>query len=168
MESIIHIISAVYKFLWGDLITLPLPGGGAVGISLLVLMLIPTGIYFTIRTRFLPLRLEERTEDSSPMVMTAKESARSLMDTNAAGAPAVASYSASALVRMTVRVTEITEEALLCQVVDPGTSDYQAEELIKITLQEECEASALYEVLFLPEQSTELLTPVQWLPLEDE
>ena len=57
MESIIHIISAVYKFLWGDLITLPLPGGGAVGISLLVLMLIPTGIYFTIRTRFLPLRL---------------------------------------------------------------------------------------------------------------
>ena len=31
MASIIHIISAVYKFLWGDLITLPLPGGGAVG-----------------------------------------------------------------------------------------------------------------------------------------
>ena len=29
MESIIHIISAVYKFLWGDLITLPLPGGSA-------------------------------------------------------------------------------------------------------------------------------------------
>ena len=134
-----------------------------IGISAACLALVLAGVW-----RFLPLRLEEQTEDSSPMVMTAKESARSLMETNAADAPAVASYSASALVRMTVRVTEITEEALLCQVVDPGTSDYQAEELIKITLQEECEASALYEVLFLPEQGTELLTPVQWLPLEDE
>ena len=34
-----------------------LPGGGSLGISLLVLLLIPTGIYFTIRTKFLPLRL---------------------------------------------------------------------------------------------------------------
>ena len=57
MEFIINVISAVYRFLWGDLITLPLPGGGSVGISLLVLMLIPTGIYFTIRTRFLPIRM---------------------------------------------------------------------------------------------------------------
>ena len=57
MEFIINIISAACNFLWGDLITIPLPGGGSVGISLLVLMLIPTGIYFTIRTRFLPLRL---------------------------------------------------------------------------------------------------------------
>lgn len=36
---------------------IPLPGGGSLGISLLVLLLIPTGIYFTIRTKFLPLRL---------------------------------------------------------------------------------------------------------------
>ena len=57
MEKIIQIISAVYGMLWGDLFTLPLPGGGTVGISLLVLLLIPTGIYFTIRTRFLPIRL---------------------------------------------------------------------------------------------------------------
>lgn len=57
MEFIINVISAVYRFLWGDLITLPLPGGGSVGISLLVLMLIPTGIYFMIRTRFLPIRM---------------------------------------------------------------------------------------------------------------
>ncbi|MCI8674686.1 MAG: alanine:cation symporter family protein [Lachnospiraceae bacterium] len=54
---IVKIISSVYQFLWGDLITLPLPGGGSVGISLLVLMLIPTGIYFTVRTRFLPIRM---------------------------------------------------------------------------------------------------------------
>ena len=57
MELIIQTIEAGYSLLWGDLITLPLPGGGTLGISLLVLMLIPTGIYFTIRTRFLPVRL---------------------------------------------------------------------------------------------------------------
>lgn len=57
METIVQMISVVYQFLWGDLITVPLPGGGCVGISLLVLLLIPTGIYFTIRTRFLPIRL---------------------------------------------------------------------------------------------------------------
>ena len=51
-----NIISAVYNLLWGDLITSPLPGGGSAGLSLLVLILIPSGIYFTIRTRFLPFR----------------------------------------------------------------------------------------------------------------
>lgn len=50
------LISAVYNFLWGDLFTIPLPGG-SVGISLLVLILIPAGIFFTIRTKFLPIRL---------------------------------------------------------------------------------------------------------------
>lgn len=47
----------VYNVLWGDLITLPLPGGSTLGLSLLVLILIPSGIYFTIRTHFLPFRL---------------------------------------------------------------------------------------------------------------
>ena len=51
-----HIISTIYRFLWGDLFTLPLPGGNSVGISLMVLMLIPAGIWFTVRTRFLPVR----------------------------------------------------------------------------------------------------------------
>ena len=54
---IISIIEQVYSLLWGDLIMILLPGGGSLGISLLVLLLIPTGIYFTIRTKFLPLRL---------------------------------------------------------------------------------------------------------------
>ena len=57
MELIIQLISTVYKFLWGDLFTIPLPGGNSMGVSLLVLLLIPTGIYFTIRTRAMPLRL---------------------------------------------------------------------------------------------------------------
>ena len=54
---IVNLITTVYNFLWGDLFTIPLPGGGSLGISLLILLLIPTGIYFTIRTRFLPIRL---------------------------------------------------------------------------------------------------------------
>ena len=57
MNFIVNAISAVYKLLWGDLIAIPLPGGGSLGISLLVLLLIPTGVFFTIRTRFLPVRL---------------------------------------------------------------------------------------------------------------
>lgn len=47
----------VFNILWGDLITIPLPGGSSLGISLLILILIPSGIYFTIRTRFLPFRM---------------------------------------------------------------------------------------------------------------
>ena len=50
------IISIMYNFLWGDLFSIPLPGGASIGISLLVLLLIPAGIYFTIRTKFLPIR----------------------------------------------------------------------------------------------------------------
>lgn len=50
------LIQSVYQLLWGDLFTIPLPGGSSIGISLLVLLLIPTGLYFTIRTRFLPIR----------------------------------------------------------------------------------------------------------------
>lgn len=52
-----NIITAVYNLLWGDLVTIPLPGGGSAGLSLLVLILIPSGVYFTVRTRFLPVRL---------------------------------------------------------------------------------------------------------------
>lgn len=48
---------ALFDLLWGDLITIPLPGGSSLGLSLLVLILVPSGIYFTVRTRFLPFRL---------------------------------------------------------------------------------------------------------------
>ena len=50
------LISSICNFFWGDLFTLPLPGGGSIGIPLLVLILIPAGIYFTIRTKCLPIR----------------------------------------------------------------------------------------------------------------
>ena len=51
------IFHSVYHILWGDLITIPLPGESSLGLSLLILILIPSGIYFTLRTRFLPFRM---------------------------------------------------------------------------------------------------------------
>ena len=55
-QLFLDLIAAVVGFLWGDLFTLNLPGGNSIGISLLVLILIPAGIYFTIRTRFVLIR----------------------------------------------------------------------------------------------------------------
>ena len=52
-----QLISDICNLFWGDLFYLPLPGGGSIGISLLVALLIPTGIYFTVRTGFLPVRM---------------------------------------------------------------------------------------------------------------
>ncbi len=51
------IVYWIYNFLWGDLLKIPLPGGNSVALSLLVLILVPAGIFFMIRTRFLPIRL---------------------------------------------------------------------------------------------------------------
>lgn len=56
-DFIVELIRAVYNFLWGDLFVLPLPGGQKLPLSLLVIILIPAGIYFTVKTRFLPIRL---------------------------------------------------------------------------------------------------------------
>ena len=56
-QAVVDFFEAVYTLLWGDIITIPLPGGSTLGLSLLVLILIPAGIYFTVRTRFLPFRL---------------------------------------------------------------------------------------------------------------
>lgn len=55
-EKKMSLIAAIYNFLWGDLFTIPLPGGNSAGISLLVLILIPAGIYFTVQTKALPIR----------------------------------------------------------------------------------------------------------------
>ena len=57
MSPVIRLINVLYSFLWHDLFVLPLPGGASLGLPLLVLLLVPTGIYFTIRTRCLPIRL---------------------------------------------------------------------------------------------------------------
>lgn len=57
LNFFISIISTVNNFLWGDLVTILLPGGSSLGLPLLVLILIPAGIYFSVRTRFLPFRM---------------------------------------------------------------------------------------------------------------
>ena len=51
------LLKAVYNLLWGELVQIPLPGGSTLGLSLLVMLLVPAGVYFTVRTRFLPFRL---------------------------------------------------------------------------------------------------------------
>ena len=56
-SAVVNLIEAVYSLLWGDIVTLPLPGGGTLGLSILVLILVPAGIYFTVRTRFMPFRM---------------------------------------------------------------------------------------------------------------
>ena len=50
-------ISWLYNFFWGDLVFIPLPGGSTIGLSLMVMILLPAGIFFTVRTKFLPIRM---------------------------------------------------------------------------------------------------------------
>ena len=57
MNTIINLIEKTYYFLWGDWIHLSLPGGTTLNLPLLVLLLVPTGIFCTIRTRFLQIRM---------------------------------------------------------------------------------------------------------------
>ncbi len=52
-----QLFQIVYNFLWGDLVTIPLPGGSSLGLSLLVILLIPAGIFCMFITRFMPIRL---------------------------------------------------------------------------------------------------------------
>lgn len=50
------LVAALNGLLWGDLIVLNV-SGVELGISLLVVILLPAGLYFTIKTKFLPFRL---------------------------------------------------------------------------------------------------------------
>ena len=52
---LVNLIEFVYRLLWGDLFTLPVAGG--IGISFMVVLLFAAGIWFTCRTRLLPVRL---------------------------------------------------------------------------------------------------------------
>lgn len=54
---IVQLIENIYQFLWGEWIHVPLPGGGSLGLSLLIILLLPAGIVFTIKTKFLSIRL---------------------------------------------------------------------------------------------------------------
>ena len=52
---LVNLIESVYRLLWGDLFTIPL--GGGIGISFMVVLLFTACIWFTCRTRLLPMRL---------------------------------------------------------------------------------------------------------------
>ena len=52
---LVNLIESVYRLLWGDLFSIPL--GGGIGISFMVVLLFTAGIWFTCRTRLLPVRL---------------------------------------------------------------------------------------------------------------
>ena len=53
---LIQIIEGVYRLLWGDLLTLHL-GNVTLSLSFMVILLLTAGVFFTLRTRLLPVRL---------------------------------------------------------------------------------------------------------------
>lgn len=58
LDILKKLVGAINNLLWGDLIVLNFgTGDSKLGLSLLVMVLIPAGIYFTVKTRFLPFRL---------------------------------------------------------------------------------------------------------------
>ena len=57
-QAFVKLVTSVNNLLWGDLVVLEFSNGETqFGLSLLVLVLIPVGIYFTVKTKFLPFRL---------------------------------------------------------------------------------------------------------------
>ena len=77
-SMIVQLIENIYQFLWGEWIHVPLPGGGSLGLSLLIILLLPAGIVFTIKTRFLPfhflLRISENLQSHPHLTQSARNS----------------------------------------------------------------------------------------------
>lgn len=110
----------------------------------------------------------------------ALDAAPAMDETIANQAVGAAPMMVSGLAKMTVQVVERTEDGLLCVVTDPGTSDYQVNDRVKIALpveaeQETAQPTALatdaqmpqYQVSFLPEPGSDIITPAQWNLLEN-
>ena len=88
---------------------------------------------------------------------------------------------ASPLAEMTVQVLEWTQEGACCQVVDPGTSDFQPGDQVTVVLPEMEEAAAqpsamaleedanavVYRVCFLPDGGTDTIAAAQWSLAEE-
>lgn len=94
---------------------------------------------------------------------------------DAAAAPMMASVFA----RMTVQVVEQTEDAFVCIVTDPGTSGYEIRQQVTIVLPETTAATdsaaaeaatesaeTLYQVTFDPGEAAEVITAIEWTPME--
>lgn len=94
---------------------------------------------------------------------------------DAAAAPMMASVFA----RMTVQVVEQTEDSFVCIVTDPGTSGYEIRQQVTIVLPETTAATdsaaaeaatesaeTLYQVTFDPGEAAEVITAIEWTPME--
>lgn len=57
MEILSKIYSAILYFFTGALFKIPIGEGSSIDISLMILLLVPTGVYFMIRTKFMPIRM---------------------------------------------------------------------------------------------------------------
>lgn len=89
---------------------------------------------------------------------------------NQADAAAAAPMMASVFARMTVQVVEQTEDAFVCIVTDPGTSGYEIRQQVTIVLPETTAATesaeTLYQVTFDPGETAEVITAIEWTPME--
>ena len=57
LNGFIRVVEAIYHFLWGDIIHIPIGGGNYISLPILVFILIPLGIFCTIVTKFVPIRM---------------------------------------------------------------------------------------------------------------
>ena len=89
---------------------------------------------------------------------------------NQADAAAAAPMMASVFARMTVQVVEQTEDAFVCIVTDPGTSGYEIRQQVTIVLPETTAATesaeTLYQVTFDPGETADIITAIEWTPME--
>lgn len=96
--------------------------------------------------------------------------ARAMEEPAANQADAAAPMMASVFARMTVQVVEQTEDAYVCIVTDPGTSGYEAQQQVTIVLPETTAATesaeTLYQVTFDPGETAEVITAIEWTPME--
>ena len=134
-----------------------------------------------------PKTEEAASNDAAPMVMTSG-TARSSREADQGNGAAV--MMATPLAEMTVQVLEWTQEGACCQVVDPGTSDFQPGDRVTVVLPETQEAAAqpemekaaqpaamaldedastvVYRVSFLPDGGTDTIAAAQWSLAEEE
>ena len=108
--------------------------------------------------------------------------ARTAEKTEANQAVDAAPMMVSVFARMTVQVVEQTEDAYVCIVTDPGTSGYEIRQQVTIVLPTEETAATmepaaaagttedtsetLYQVTFDPGEAAEVITAIEWVPME--
>ena len=130
--------------------------------------------------QFLPQqKIQEAAQDEAAPMAMASGTARSSKEMDSGNGAAV--MMASPLAEMTVQVLEWTQEGACCQLVDPGTSDFQPGDQVTVVLPEMEEAAAqpsamaleedanavVYRVCFLPDGGTDTIAAAQWSLAEE-